>query len=124
MNIPTLSEESDEGEITLMDSRKSTIHMGAPPPPPAPMSVSTTITVSLTVRLGELNPSTQMRNVEISPIAKVNQEEQMSEIETESPMGADELNDLEEAVLYVWVVESEEDEDEFEEELESKSMNF
>ena len=46
--------------------------------------------------------------------------------ETESPMGTDELNYLGEGetVLHAQIVEIEEDEDEYDDELDIKSMNF
>ena len=70
---------TDESSVTS-DSRRSPYameHMGAPPPPPPPTNTPTQQVRSTTTPLvpGELTPPQQLRQVEISPIERKNENE-------------------------------------------------
>ena len=119
---PSIDEASAEGDPEA-GSPSSAINMGAPPPPPPPIS-QLTPTINATARTGALTPPTTMQDITISPIAAAaatahDESNCMQMPMTESPKGAEEMNDLGEAVLYVRAVEFEEDE-EYEAGLESK----
>ena len=92
--------EGEEGEdsgdasvsgISHMGSLTSAIHMGAPPPSPPPMPASA----------GEIPPPIALTTLAMSPITATATATQPTAPKTETPMNAEQLNDLGEAVLYV-----------------------